>query len=42
MVDDEDQFRETTKKILGRRGFDTILAGSGEEAIDMLKEKKNS
>lgn len=38
MVDDEAQFRETTKKILNKRGFDTILAGSGEEAIDKLKE----
>ncbi len=38
MVDDEDQFRATTKKILNRRGFETILAGSGEEAIEKLKE----
>lgn len=38
MVDDEEQFRSTTKKILNKKGFDTILAGSGEEAIDKLKE----
>lgn len=38
MVDDEEQFRATTKKLLNRRGFETILAGSGEEAIEMLKE----
>ena len=38
MVDDEEQFRATTKKILNRRGFDTILAASGEEAIEKLKE----
>jgi len=38
MVDDEEQFRATTKKILKRRGFETILAGSGEEAISKLKE----
>jgi len=38
MVDDEEQFRQTTKKILNRRGFDTILAASGEEAIEKLKE----
>lgn len=37
-VDDEQQFRSTTEKILNRKGFDTILAGSGEEAIDKLKE----
>ncbi|MBW2060507.1 MAG: response regulator [Deltaproteobacteria bacterium] len=38
MVDDEEQFRVTTKKILERRGFETILAGSGEEAIEKIKE----
>jgi len=38
MVDDEEQFRSTTKKILNKKGFETILAGSGEEAIDKLKE----
>ncbi len=38
MVDDEEQFRETTKKLLKRRGFETLLAGSGEEAIDKLEE----
>ncbi|KPK21151.1 MAG: histidine kinase [Nitrospira bacterium SG8_3] len=36
MVDDEEQFRSTTKKLLNRRGFETILAGSGEEAIERL------
>ena len=39
MVDDEDQFRATTKKILDRRGFITILAANGEEAIEKIKEK---
>jgi CheY-like chemotaxis protein len=38
MVDDEEQFRATTKKVLDRRGFATIVAGSGEEAIQKLKE----
>ena len=38
MVDDEEQFRATTKNILRRRGFDMIMAGSGEEAIDKMKE----
>ena len=41
MVDDEEQFRETTKKLLNRRGFETILAESGEEAIAKLEEKPN-
>jgi CheY-like chemotaxis protein len=38
MVDDEEQFRATTKKLLNRRGFETILAGSGEEAIEMHED----
>ncbi|MBW2618621.1 MAG: response regulator, partial [Deltaproteobacteria bacterium] len=41
MVDDEEQFRATTKKILDRRGFETILAGSGEEAIEKIEENPN-
>ncbi|WP_432736133.1 response regulator [Maridesulfovibrio sp. FT414] len=36
MVDDEERFRETTAKILSRKGFETILAGSGEEALEHL------
>jgi len=39
MVDDEEQFRATTRKILERRGFETILAASGEEAIVKLEEQ---
>lgn len=38
MVDDEERFRKTTEKILSRRGFDTILAESGEAAIEKLQE----
>lgn len=38
MVDDEAQFRATTERILTRRGFQTILAESGEEAIEKLGE----
>ncbi|MDY6970715.1 MAG: response regulator [Thermodesulfobacteriota bacterium] len=38
MVDDEDQFRATTKKLLNRRGFETILAASGKEAIAKLQK----
>ena len=36
MVDDEAQFRSTTQKTLNRKGFDTILAASGEEALERL------
>jgi DNA-binding response OmpR family regulator len=38
MVDDEERFRATTKKLLGRRGFETILAENGEEALEKLKQ----
>ena len=38
MVDDEEKFRTTTKKLLSRRGFETIMAQSGEEAVHKLKE----
>ncbi|MFH1138117.1 MAG: response regulator [Pseudomonadota bacterium] len=38
MVDDEVQFRETTSKILTRRGYETTMAGTGEEAINILKK----
>ena len=38
MVDDEEKFRATTKKLLERRGFQTIIAKSGEEAVEMLNE----
>jgi CheY-like chemotaxis protein len=38
MVDDEAQFRKTTERILTRKGFRTILAESGEAAIDKLAE----
>jgi len=39
MVDDEERFRTTTAKILSRRGFETILAASGEEALEKMVEK---
>ena len=38
MVDDEEQFRKTTQKILVKRGFETILAANGQEAIDKIKD----
>jgi len=37
MVDDEAQFRSTTSRILTRRGYETTVAESGEEAIEILK-----
>lgn len=38
MVDDEKRFRDTTKKILNRQGFETILADSGEDALDKMDQ----
>jgi DNA-binding response OmpR family regulator len=38
MVDDEEQFRRTTAKILTRKGYETTSAGSGEEAIEVLRK----
>jgi DNA-binding response OmpR family regulator len=40
MVDDEEQFRSTTSKILTRKGYETTMAASGEEAIQALKKSK--
>ncbi|MEW6672255.1 MAG: response regulator [Thermodesulfobacteriota bacterium] len=39
MVDDEEQFRASTSKILTKKGYETTMAASGEEAIRILKEK---
>ncbi len=36
VVDDEDRFRKTTSMLLTKKGFDTTIAGSGEEAIQIL------
>ena len=38
MVDDEYQFRATTQKILNQKGFEALLAASGEEALDKLSQ----
>ncbi|MCF8068206.1 MAG: response regulator [Desulfobacterales bacterium] len=38
MVDDEEQFRLTTKRILSNRGFDVILAQDGWMAIKKLDQ----
>jgi FixJ family two-component response regulator len=38
MVDDEEKFRVTTKKLLDKRGFEMIMAESGEAALEQLGE----
>lgn len=36
-VDDEDDLRAVTKRLLGRRGFDVIEAASAAEASDVIE-----
>jgi len=38
MVDDELRFRETTSKLLRKKGYETTIAESGEEAMSILRE----
>lgn len=38
MVDDEAQFRATVNKLLTQRGFETILAENGRQAIEKINE----
>jgi CheY-like chemotaxis protein len=39
MVDDEAKFRETTSRILQKKGFETTMAGTGEDAVEILRKK---
>jgi DNA-binding response OmpR family regulator len=39
MVDDEAQFRETTRKILEKKGFETLMAANGREALAQLDKQ---
>ncbi|WP_022666415.1 response regulator [Desulfospira joergensenii] len=39
MVDDEKRFRETTRKLLMRKGFETEVAESGEHALEILEQE---
>ncbi|MFH2131963.1 MAG: response regulator [bacterium] len=38
MVDDEAQFRETTSRILQKKGYQTTMAASGEEAVAIIEK----
>jgi DNA-binding response OmpR family regulator len=38
IVDDEEQFRANTAAVLNRRGFAVTAVGSGQEAIDAIKQ----
>lgn len=37
MVDDEARFRDTTSRLLQKRGFETTIAASGEEALGLIR-----
>ncbi|GAB6908224.1 Response regulator receiver domain protein [Desulfosarcina cetonica] len=37
LVDDEERFLSTTKKLLERKGFEVQTASSGKEALDLLR-----
>ena len=39
IIDDEEKFRLTTKKLLDRREFNTIIAESAQKAMEKLNEK---
>jgi DNA-binding NtrC family response regulator len=39
LVDDEERFRVTLSKLLGVRGIQVAAVGSGEEALEELKNK---
>jgi CheY-like chemotaxis protein len=40
ITDDDDAFRETLRNIFEPEGFHTLLAHSGEEALDILREQQ--
>ncbi|MBW1799250.1 MAG: response regulator [Deltaproteobacteria bacterium] len=37
LVDDEERFLTTTKKLLSKKGYDVVSATNGSEALDKLK-----
>jgi DNA-binding NtrC family response regulator len=39
LVDDEERFLTTTRKLLAKKGIDTVIAAGGKEALDLLKRE---
>ncbi len=37
LVDDEERFLSTTKKLLAKRGYDVVTATNGSEALELLR-----
>jgi len=40
ITDDDREFRETLRSAFEPRGFDTILAGDGEEALQIVRSRE--
>ena len=40
LVDDEEQFLTTTKKLLDKRGIDTVTCTNGFDALDILAQRR--
>lgn len=40
ITDDDRDFRETLRSIFERRGFCTLLAGDGQEALDIVQQQQ--
>jgi DNA-binding NtrC family response regulator len=38
LVDDEERFLSTTRKLLERKGYDVVTASSGAEALEVLRK----
>jgi DNA-binding NtrC family response regulator len=39
LVDDEERFLKTTQKLIEKKGYETFIAQSGEQALERLKIK---
>ncbi len=40
LVDDEERFLKTTKKLLAKKGYDVLTASSGSEALIILRTER--
>jgi DNA-binding NtrC family response regulator len=40
LVDDEERFLTTTRKVLSRKGYDILIAASGSEALEKLASQQ--
>ena len=40
LVDDEERFLSTTQKLMKKKGYDTLIASSGNAALELLGQKQ--